>query len=293
MLKRKILIGCLSFSSLTGSELYAYELANGLIQNDYDVSVVSENIGGLLTTISSKKGIKVYNFQSLPKDEKFDIIHCQHVPITDKLIQLYPNIPKICSIHSELYEIENPLKHHSIKKYIAIRPQIKDHLIKNFNIKEEQIEIIYNPIDQNKFNNKDTTNNGYLLFVGSLDHVRRNPIFDLIQYTKQNNKELWVIGKNLSNYLPILLQYPHVKYFQPCVDVEKYVKNCSETAGILLGRTTIEGWMCGKSGWIYDIDSTGRILKKDFYDPPKDIEKFYSSNVINQIIIEYNKIIQS
>ena len=46
-------------------------------------------------------------------------------------------------------------------------------------------------------------------------------------------------------------------------EIEKFVKECDETAGILLGRTTIEGWMCGKPSWIYKVDSGGFILSKE------------------------------
>jgi hypothetical protein len=59
--------------------------------------------------------------------------------------------------------------------------------------------------------------------------------------------------------------------------------NCSETAGIQLGRTTIEGWMSGKKSWIYNVDSNGSIIKKTLTDPPSDISKYYSENVAKQI----------
>jgi hypothetical protein len=106
-----------------------------------------------------------------------------------------------------------------------------------------------------------------------------------------NNQEFWLVGKNHSNYLPQVISNPHVKYFDSTHDVEKYVKNCSETAGVLLGRTTIEGWMCGKPGWIYEINNNGQKLNKKLHNPPTDIEKFYLSNVVKQITIEYEKIL--
>ena len=58
-----------------------------------------------------------------------------------------------------------------------------------------------------------------------------------------------------------------------------------------MGRTTIEGWMCGKPGWIYKVDSGGFILSKEKLDPPVDLEKFYTLNVANQIKTEYIKIL--
>jgi glycosyltransferase involved in cell wall biosynthesis len=180
----------------------------------------------------------------------FDIIHCQHKPIVDVMNMLYPTVDKICTIHSEVISLENPVIHSSIKKYIAIRPEIKNHIVKNFDISEDMVDVIYNPIDEYKFSPKNVKTENYILFVGSVDYLRKNTIFDLVELTKNENKELWIVGENKSDYLNDLLKNNHVKYYGPTIDVEKYIHRCSETAGILLGRTTIEGWMCGKSGWI-------------------------------------------
>lgn len=88
-----------------------------------------------------------------------------------------------------------------------------------------------------------------------------------------------------------MLENTHVKHFGATNKVEEYVKNCSETAGILLGRTTIEGWMCGKSGWIYNVDNYGNIIEKNKYEVPSDINKFNSEEVAKKIKKEYIKIL--
>jgi glycosyltransferase involved in cell wall biosynthesis len=291
MKKYKILIGCILFREFTGSEMYVYELAKGLLKENYEVSIVSPNIGGRLTDIAISEGIKVYTFTTLPKNHQFDLIHCQHVPVTQELIKLYPTTKKICTIHSEVNQLENPVQHFTIFNYIAIRPEIKNHLIKNFGIPENQIEIIYNPIDNTRFNTQNTENKNAVLFVGTIDHLRKNTIFDVLKYTKETNKEFWLVGRNHNNYLNEVIKEPHVKYYDSLYNVESFVKNCSETAGILLGRTTIEGWMSGKPGWIYDINSLGKILSKELHQPPSNIEKFHSINVVKQIKEEYIKII--
>ena len=287
----KILIGCLFFSNLTGSELYVYELAKGLKNSGFDVSVVSSVIGGQVTDDAKLLGINVYNFQTLPKNLKFDLIHCQHVPITNELIKLFPITKKICTIHSEVNQLENPVQHYSICKYIAIRPEIKNHMIQNFGISSDMIEIIYNPIDVTRFNCENTENKGYLLFVGTIDYLRKNTIIDLVQETKNNNQEFWIVGKNHSDYLQEVTSHKHVKYFESTPNIETFVKNCSVTAGILLGRTTIEGWMCGKPGWIYDVDNNGNIKGKKLFEVPIDIEKYKSTKVIEEIKKEYLKIV--
>jgi len=74
-------------------------------------------------------------------------------------------------------------------------------------------------------------------------------------------------------------------------NVEKLINQCTETAGIQLGRTTIESWLCGKPSWIYKVNSLGSIESKEKIDVPSDLEKYYSKNVVEQIKKEYNKVL--
>ena len=70
------------------------------------------------------------------------------------------------------------------------KTEIKSFLINNHNIPENKITVIYNPVDDKKFYPLNLKNKNYVLFVGSLENLRRNPLFDLVEYTKLNNKEL-------------------------------------------------------------------------------------------------------
>jgi glycosyltransferase involved in cell wall biosynthesis len=314
----KVLLSCLFFKTFTGSEMYVYELARGLKKLNCDVTVLSD-INGPLAQIAKPQGIKVLGFNEAPgyklgdgkwgfnttqgfqlsqpnnlykiSEVDFDIIHTQHTPITNQMCQMYPNIEKISTIHSEVIELENPVINDTIKKYICIRPEIQEHITNNFEIDLKNTEVVYNPIDVDRFNTKNTKDNGYVLFVGTLDYLRENTIKDLVEYTESIGKEFWLVGENKSNYLDDLLKNGHVKYHNATNKVEEFVKNCSETAGILLGRTTIEGWMCGKPGWIYNVDESGYILNKERFDIPKDINKFNSLEVAKKIKQEYIKIL--
>jgi hypothetical protein len=315
----KVLISSLFFRTFTGSELYIFELAKNLIKQNCDVTVMSQ-IGGPLTDMAKRLGIKCISFEEAPgfklgdgkwgfntpegfkvstenvmyrvSEVNFDIIHMQHKPVAERMIQFYPEIDKIYSIHSEVIELEDPIKHESIKKYIAIRPEIKDHIVDKFEIPAEQIDVIYNPIDNDKFKPKPLvkTENS-VLFVGTIDYLRKETILDLMERTKEEGKELWLVGEDKGNYLQQVLFEPHVKYFPPTWSVENFIYRCEETAGIQLGRTTIEGWMCGKPSWIYKVDSGGFILSKERFEPPVDVEKYFSSNVAKQIKEEYQKIL--
>ena len=314
----KVLLSSLFFKTFTGSEMYVYELARGLKKLNCDVTVLSD-IDGPLSTLANQQGIKTLPFSNPPgykmgdgkwgmntpqgfvqsqpnmlykmSDVNFDIMHVQHNPISQRVCDMYPNTPKISTIHSEVIELENPFIHDSIKKYICIRPEIQKHVVDNFNIDETNTDVIYNPIDTNRFNNVNTKTYPYVLFVGTIDYLREKTIRDLVEYSKSIGKELWLVGENKSNYLSELLNNSHVKHFQATNKVEEYVKNCTETAGILLGRTTIEGWLCGKPGWIYQVDDKGDILSKERHEVPSDVEKFNSIEVAKKIKEEYIKIL--
>jgi glycosyltransferase involved in cell wall biosynthesis len=320
--KLKVLLGCLNFSNLTGSELYVFELAKQLVNLGCDVSICS-TIGNPLASMAKSIDIKLYSLQEPPSfklgDGKwmlkspqgdvvsqpntlykisnldFDIIHLNHKPVTEHLLRLFPNTPVICSIHSEIINLEEPVISPQIKKYIAIRPEIKEHMVNNFKINSDLIEIVYNPIDSKKFKPtkiNDKRDKKRILFVGTIDYLRKETIKDLINTTAENDQELWLVGKLNGVELSDLNLGSHVTYFPPSQNIEDFIHKCDETAGILLGRTTIEGWLCGKKGWIYDVDSYGDIISKKLYDIPSDIDKFKSENVVKQIMILYENILE-
>ena len=316
--KLKVLLSCISFRNFTGSELYVFELAKSLIKLNCSVTVLSQ-IGGPVTDMAKKLGIKCVSFENAPgfklgdgkwgvntpegfkistpnalyrvSDVDYDIIHFQHKPVAERILSMYPELPKISTIHSEVISLEDPVVDPTIKKYIAIRPEIKEHMINNFDIPEEMIEVIYNPVDNEKFQSKKVSEENYVLFVGTTDYLRKEAILDLIEYTRELGKELWLVGENNGNYLENVLLEDHVKHFPSTWKIEDFISKSYETAGIQLGRTTIESWMCGKPSWIYKVDSGGFILSKEKFDPPSDIEKYYTMNVAQQVKNEYLKLL--
>ena len=306
----KIMISGLFFKDYTGSEMYIYELAKGLKKLNCDVTVVSD-INGPLSKNAKSYGIKTLPFSEYPgfklgdgkwmlntqqgpqtsqpnmfykiSEVDFDIIHIQHKPVTERILNMYQNIPKVSTIHSEVINLEDPIDDETILKYITIRPEIQEKIVNVDGININKTEVIYNPIDETKFNTKNVKDDGYILFVGTIDYLRKKSLFDIAEYALSESKELWIVGENKADYLESLTSLTHVKHFQPTNQIEKYVKNCSETAGILLGRTTIEGWMCGKPGWIYQVDSNGTITSKNKHEVPSDINKFNSLEVSKKV----------
>ena len=189
--------------------------------------------------------------------------------------------------------MERPVIDHRVKMYVAVRPGIKELLSTKYYIPDERLTLIRNPVDGSRFNTRDTIRGGFVLFVGTIDYLREQAIRDLVEMTHAAGQELLLVGKNKSSYLEDVLSRPHVKYCPETDSVEQITKKCDVTAGIMLGRTTVEGWLCGKAGWIYDVDATGAINSKKLADPPADVEDYLSSNVANKMMGLYKQVLNS
>mgnify|MGYP001563403951 CR=1 FL=1 len=326
--KIKVLLGCLSFANLTGSELYVYELAKELVKQNCEVTICSQ-IGNPLGLMAKQHGIKLCSIQepigyklgdgewSFPNPQNpsemikstkgglyqfakpnFDIMHLNHEPITQHLLKLYPTVPAICSIHSEVIALEHPVINNNIKKYIAIRPEIKEYIVNEHGVDPNKVDVIYNPIDYKRFYKKNVVSNRKnkrILSISTIDYLRKNMLADLIETTEKEGNELWICGKkNQDDYLTnMIINKPHVKYFEPSFETEKLIHQCDETSGILLGRVTIESWLCGKPAWIYDVSEDGIIISKTLHQPPTDMNKFKSDFVASEIIKRYKEIIEN
>ena len=241
--KLKVLICCQYFNSYTGSEMSNYELSKALVKLGCDVTVISSVVGEPLYSKAKKNGVKVYSYVNLPNyildqegkfnfiknEAEFDIIHINHKPIGNLMLQLYPNTPAVMHVRSEVIPIfEEPIIHPQIKKYISIRNSVSEY-IKTFGISEEQIVKIDNPFDTTRFNMNYSNikmiekEKEIVLFVGSIDHLRTTMIFDLITETRNNNQILWVIGDDRNKIMENIGD-SHVKYFGVKSNVEEYIK---------------------------------------------------------------------
>jgi len=309
--KLRVLICCQFFKNLTGSEMSNYELSKELVKLGCDVTVVSSLIGEPLLSKAQKAGVKVFGLGDAPNygigqdnklvylgnEAEYDIIHINHKPIGELILQMYPNTPAVMHVRSEVIPVyEEPIKHQVIKKYISIRDSVKEY-IKSFDIKDEDIVHIDNPFDFERFNTnyvKEKNEKEVVLFVGTNDYLRRQMLLDLVVKTGEKNQELWLIGDDAGGYPKEIIEHDHVKYLGIKSNVEDYVKKCDFTAGIFMGRTTIEGFLCGKPAIIYDVDKEGNILGNKLHDvpSPSELEKYSSSFAAYKVFTLYNEVLE-
>jgi hypothetical protein len=318
--KMKILIGCLNFQGLTGSEISSLELAKALSKANCDVSVISSSVSEKFRLICQRHGVKTYTLQNPPgykmgdgkwgmntpqgfqpsrqgmlyrvDDTTFDVIHANHTPITNQLLNLYQECKFVNIVRSEVIPLENPVVNDKIKNYIAIRPSIKDYVVDNFGVPEDKINVIYNLFDKSRFKPDVSLPSGtdkkVTLFVGTMDYLREESIRDLVEKCGNDNKELWLVGKDSNGYAPALAEeHEHVKYFPPTDKIEEFYYKCDETAGIFLGRTTIEGFLCGKPAIIYTVNNNGGIIDSEYQEVPEDLSIFDNDMIVKNVKQSY------
>ena len=323
--KLKVLLGCMNYNGLTGSEISTFELSKALKEKGCDVHVYS-NVGGILEKRAKKIGIKLHNLDTPPgykkgdgkwvlnmngkiivseknklykiKDEKFDIIQINHQPIGKTLLNLFPQNKFVNIVRSRTLPVEYPLFDERIKKYIAISDPVKEHMCKNFKeIKESDIEMIYNITEDKNNNNKNVKESinikNFVLLPGTMNYLRKEMVYDITEKTKLNGQNLVLVGNdNDFGYAKkISEENAHVTYFEEMSDLSELYDKCEKVCGSYLGRTLIEGFKHNKKGIGYLVDPAGGIeeIKDDIF--PKDMNLFNTDYITEQYIDLYKRVI--
>ena len=276
-----ILLCCLSYREYTGSELYFYELSTALRSAGHTVSIFSPFVDNPLR--DKTKYIKFPNKDEIKK-ETYDMVLFSHGRViweylkdikTDKLINI---------IHSEVIELEEPVNDPRVNLYVGIRPSIVEFIkIKIPTADAYNVVLIYNPFDFTRFNaqnckKKKRITDKVVLFPGSLDYLRYKPLRYLLNLSEKQNFKVMHVGR--SDYSTV---HPNFSTFEPTWKVEKYYKQCDIVSGIFLGRTSIEGLLCGKKVLQFDVDKRGTI-KSVYWHTEDNLEKFNKVNIVKQFI---------
>lgn len=257
----RILISYQNGNFYGGSEIFHHELIQGLSEyKDLDITVATltePNLDFHLWQDIIKLGIRVTDlFTILHEGNNFDLIICSQPSPTYHLCVGFPTTPKISIIHSILRS-EEPVKHESIYKYIAVQIDIKKGLKQFHNIESE---LIYNPVDETRFNKDKVIYEDSLvtkgIFVGDATDSLRTPMLEhLVENCIKNGWHLGIISRNKRDFNSNL-----ISYIEPTYNTEKYLKNVDFAAG-LRGRVAIESYMCVVPFYAYDVDASGNILK--------------------------------
>ena len=146
----RILIICHTMTYLSGSPLYNYTLALELKKQGHDVSVLSMWADNKLRNNLGKS--KIMTCYTKAPEGMYDLVIISQSAWKDSLDHI--KAKKIINVVHSQYDVETPITDKRIDCYIAIRPEIKEHLIFGHNIPENIIKVIYNGIDFERFSHK-------------------------------------------------------------------------------------------------------------------------------------------
>lgn len=274
-----ILLSCFSFKEYTGTEIYFYELATALQENGHNVYIFSLTHGAPLT---EKISDVIFVDKHTVDNIKYDLVIFSHGSVVWDYIKTVRTKKIINVVHSEVIELEKPLINSRVNLYVGIRPSIVE-LIKN-KITDINVKLIYNPFDFDRFNSKKCKKTNkkdkIVLFPGSLDYLRYNPLKYLLNLSEKQNFKVIHVGRDDYNH-----QHLNLKSYKPVWDIEQYYKQCDIVSGIFLGRTSIEGLLCGKRVLQFDVDGTGKI-NKVYWHTESNLEKFNRVTIAQQFINE-------
>ena len=290
----KILIPVLSFHYLTGSEMYVYELGRELVRRGHQVTVAAHRVEGLLEPHYRAAGIEAFRFEAFPSGRSFDIIHANEGHPTRWALNRFPDTPIMATVHSQ-FSCEQPEVSDRVAHYVCVRPEVQDKITRVDGIHAEKTSVIYNPVDLQRFRRGIVRPPGAarVLFCGTVDDLRKPTIQNLITRSRIEQFDLRIVGIKVERYDGYIDNVPsNVRWYDQTWDIEEHVFWCDETAGVLLGRTTIEGWAAKKPGWIYDVDPKGSIKAYGLFQPPNDMEQFDSHRVTDQIEALYRKVLE-
>jgi len=266
----RIVLSNLFFGGLTGSEISSYELAKELAKRGHDVIVTPlKNKTPFLTEKVEALGVSVQNLDQIDMDFNPDILICGQAPVAKITLKIFPGVPAVEFVRSEFQEIEPPLLNKRIKKYICNRPSVQEKVIASDKIKEEDTVVIWNGVDYDRFDIGPPDPNRQpkrVVFVGGANHIRIPAMKHLVEMTREKG---W-IAKFVSSGRQDFMNESHVEVVDGGWDIEKVLEDSDYTAGILFGRTTIEGLVAQRPGYIYQVDWGGNIHAIDYVPVPPD-----------------------
>ncbi len=201
-------------------------------------------------------------------DNNFDLIIVNHADHF-KTLNFEVNAPIIHIVHSEFFEVDKPLIGFDRIKYVAVRTEIKDYLIKEYSVDSNLIYIVLNPIKVRDFNSViresdrieiDKIGGPYGLFVGAFTYIRVQAIISFSNTCRKMGLiSVYAVGdfiteenlQFLNQHFDVVLNFKE--------DIHSLFKGASLTGGIQKGRTYWEGKLCKRTVCEYMVDPKGEI----------------------------------
>jgi glycosyltransferase involved in cell wall biosynthesis len=273
----KIALICETMSFLSGSPMYFYTTALEMVKQGHSVSLLTNWEGKIYNDknrFQVKKNLEASGVRCISSsNEKYDLIFLSQ-PRTARYLKDITAKKIINIIHSE-YECENPI-FERIDEYVAIRPSIKFHLTKKYNVKSDKIHIIYNGIDRERFSPDKRQNvSNKIILPCTADPLR----MDFINHYIDKATEYFPVELYGLKAGAILHKSDYFKHFPPVFDIEDKIKDAYFVAGILLGRVNLEARSMGIPSYIHNPENP-----EDSYLYFPDEEEFDDMHNIKNVV---------
>lgn len=222
-------------TALSGSPLYHYTLAKEIVKQGHSVDFYSEWSWNVMRGDLEEVGVNILDEYPIGKYDRIIISQKDHQDILRKV-----SAKKITNIiHSE-YDAETPITEFQIDEYIAIRPSIKEHLIKSHGISEKKIRVVYNGIDFERFSEKkrlDPPEEYTKVVLPCTMDMLRKPFIEYYTHRASERFRVFIFGKDFGNDI-FRNEWTFVN--GEVNDIENHIADADFIAGILLGRVNLE-----------------------------------------------------
>jgi O-antigen biosynthesis protein len=242
----QILVATHHLDQYGGSETYVYTLSKGLKSAGHEVFIYTRVAGKVADKIR-ENGIYVSdNIKDLVKIGGFDVIHAQHNITTIEARQHFPYTPMILMVHGIVPDLEQPPSIDlGIRKIVAISNGVKNHLQQTYGL--DNIEIIHNPIDTNRYYSKKNINQ-------TIKHV-----LVISNHFPENEKQLL---NKVCSHCKLDLSFVGLPC-NPVWNIEDYINEADLV--ISLGRGILESMACGRAVMVHDMHGSDGLLTEELF----------------------------
>ncbi len=145
----KVLITNFSLRERTGTEMYAFELARGLLALGHSPVLYSPRPGPLAERIRRETVPVVDDLGRLSAPP--DIIHGQHADETVTALLRFPNTPAVYVCHDWYLSLDAPPRFPRVLRCVGVDSACRDKLVFEHGVPEERVSVLLQFVDLEKF----------------------------------------------------------------------------------------------------------------------------------------------
>ena len=145
----KVLITNFSLRERTGTEMYAFDLARGLLARGHAPVLYSPRPGPLAELIRRETVPVVDDLDRLSAPP--DIIHGQHADETVTALVRFPAAPAVYVCHDWYFAGDAPPRFPRVLRYVAVDSACRDKLVYEHGVPEGRVSVLLQFVDLEKF----------------------------------------------------------------------------------------------------------------------------------------------